>query len=122
MHYRNDFCLLTLCSFSLCPLQQAEALDRLQQELAELREGVRRQQAGVQRDLEAALAAKDAIIGQLRRDLQEMQARLDVSWVGGARRCGGCGLSGPLMDQGSSSNWMLLAAPNAVFFFVLYNP
>jgi len=33
----------------------------------------------LQHDFEAALAAKDAIIEQLRRDLQEMQAKLDVS-------------------------------------------
>lgn len=33
----------------------------------------------LQHDFEAALAAKDAIIEQLRRDLREMQAKLDVS-------------------------------------------
>ena len=37
----------------------------------------------LQHDFEAALAAKDAIIEQLRRDLREMQAKLDVSGKGG---------------------------------------
>ena len=43
----------------------------------------------LQHDFEAALAAKDAIIQQLRRDLQEMQAKLDVSGGMGVEQKGG---------------------------------
>jgi len=57
--------------------EQAELLQQLQRELEALREQFRRQQDSTQHDFEAALAAKDAIIEQLRRDLQEMQAKLD---------------------------------------------
>ena len=45
----------------------------------------------LQHDFEAALAAKDAIIEQLRRDLQEMQAKLDVSEGVGVDVSGGVG-------------------------------
>ena len=78
-------------TWRLSSLQQSAALQRLQEELAGLREQLRQQRSGAQADLEAALAAKDAIINQLRRELRDQQDKLDVSVGrrGGVGRCGG---------------------------------
>ena len=54
----------------------------------------------LQHDFEAALAAKDAIIEQLRRDLQEMQAKLDVSEGVGVDVSEGVGVGVSVREDG----------------------
>ena len=49
----------------------------MRKEIEALRNQLKKHQVEVERDLEAALAAKEAIIEQLRRELHDLQAKLD---------------------------------------------
>ena len=85
-------------------MQQTAALQRLQEELAGAREQLSQQRRGAQADLEAALAAKDAIINQLRRELRDQQAKLHVSRD---RRGGGGWGQGVVVWRGGRSGGMV---------------
>jgi chromosome segregation ATPase len=56
--------------------EQARALDELRGELGALRDQLQQKQANVQQATDAALAAKDGIIAQLQRELQDLRAKL----------------------------------------------